>query len=86
LLVGDNGGQLKLISSRDGEVMKDFGLADEFFGRAHDNFISGIVITEDQKFFLTSSMYGELKQWNYEDNTLVKDHGKITDYIQCLCL
>jgi hypothetical protein len=86
LLVGDNGGQLKLISSRDGEVMKDFGLADKLFGKAHGNFISGIVITVDQKFFFTSSMSGELKQWNYEDNNLVKDHGKITDYISSLCL
>jgi WD40 repeat protein len=86
LLVGDNGGQLKLILSRDGEVIKEFGLIDEDFGKAHDNFISGIVITVDQKFFFTSSVYGVLKQWNYEDNTLVKDHGNIMDYISSLCL
>ena len=80
LLVGDDEGNLKLISSRDGEVIKHFG-------RVGDNCISGIMVTEDEKFFFTSSSAGELKQWNYEDNTLFRDHGEITDNFSCsLCL
>jgi hypothetical protein len=60
-----------------GDVIKDFG-------QVHDR-ITGIIITLDQKFFFTSSRDGELKQWNLQDNTLVRDHGKITDdYILCL--
>jgi WD40 repeat protein len=78
-LVGDSKGHLKLVSLRDGELIKNFG-------RAHDSYISGIIITPDQKFFITSSFHGELKQWNYEDNTLVTDHGKITNhYIRSFC-
>ena len=80
LLVGDSTGHLKLISLIDGEVIKDFG-------RAHDGCITGIMIPVDQKLFFTSSENGVLKQWNYEDNTLVRDHGKITNnYIRSLCL
>ena len=74
LLVGDCEGHLKLISSRDGKVIKRFG-------QVHDYEISGIMITVDQKFFFTSSKYGALKQWNYEDTTLVRDHGKINNFI-----
>jgi hypothetical protein len=40
LLVGDRGGHLKLISSRDGELIKDFG-------RVHEGDISGIMLTAD---------------------------------------
>ena len=79
LLVGDVRGHLKLISSRDGKVIKDFG-------KVHDGHITGIVITGDQNFWLTSSSDGQLKQWNYGDNTLVRDHGKIADDIWSLCL
>jgi hypothetical protein len=79
VLVGDEKGYLKLISLTDGQVIKDFGIV-------HDFITIGIMITEDQKFFLTSSFYGELKQWNYEDNTLAKDHGKITNRIMSLSL
>jgi WD40 repeat protein len=68
LLVGDNKGYLKLISSRDGKLIKQTG-------RAHEDWISGIMVTKDWKFFFTSSYGGGLKQWNYEDNTLVIDHG-----------
>jgi WD40 repeat protein len=78
LLVGDGEGHLKLISSTDGRVIKDFG-------HVHDNWISGIVTTADQKFFFTSSFWGVLKQWNHEDNTLVRDHGKIKNSIYSLC-
>ena len=79
LLVGDYQGRLKLISARDGELIKDFG-------RVHDYAITGIVITVDQKFWFTCSTNGELKQWNYGDNTLVRDHGNINDLICSLCL
>jgi hypothetical protein len=79
LLVGDNSGHLKWISSRDGELIKHFG-------EAYYDWISGIVITADQKFFFTSSCNGQLKQWNYEDNTLVRDHGKINYLIWSMCL
>jgi tricorn protease-like protein len=48
LLVGDAKGHLKLISSRDGVLIKDFG-------RAHKKMITGIMTTTDQRFFLTSS-------------------------------
>jgi hypothetical protein len=80
LLVEDTKGHLKLISLTDGEVIKDYG-------RVHGHEITVIMITEDQKFFFTSSVGGVLKQWNYEDNTFVKDHAKITsNYISSLCL
>jgi WD40 repeat protein len=78
LLVGDHKGHLKLISSIHGEVIKDFG-------RVHD-WMGGIMISADEKLFFTSSSDGVLKQWNFEDNTLVKDHGKITNEIWSLCL
>jgi WD40 repeat protein len=57
VLVGDSRGYLKLISSRNGEVIIDFR-------RAHSSEISGIVISMDQKSFFTSSMSGDLRQWN----------------------
>jgi hypothetical protein len=79
LIVGDNLGHMKLISLRDGQVIKDFG-------QVHDDIINGIVISADRKFFFTSSYNGELKQWNYEDNTLVIGHGKINNCINTLCL
>jgi WD40 repeat protein len=79
LLVGDNRGHLKLISSRDGGLIKDFG-------RAHEDGISGIMISGEEQFFFTSSFDGVLRQWNFEDNTLVRDHGKITNCIDDLCL
>jgi WD40 repeat protein len=79
LLIGDLGGNLKLISLTDGTTIKDFGYL-------HDSSISGIVITADEKFFFTSGSDGTLKQWNYEDTTLFRDYGKITDCICCLCL
>jgi hypothetical protein len=71
---------LKLISLSEGEVIKDFG-------QVHNAYISGIMITVDQKSFFTSSGDGGLKQWSYEDNTLVRDHGQImSDNIYSLCL
>jgi hypothetical protein len=80
LLVGDERGHLKLISSIDGKLIKDFG-------KIHENAISGIVITLNQKFFFTCSCFGVLKQWDYQDNSLVRDYGKMTyDYILSLCL
>ena len=79
LLVGDYLGHLKLISSRDGTVIKDFG-------RAHNISIIGITITPDQKFCFTSCSYGTLKKWNHQDNTLVKDYGNIVDSIWSLHL
>jgi hypothetical protein len=79
LLVGDNLGHLKLVSLRDGELIKEFG---HILGCG----ITGIVITADQKFFFTSSFDGVLKQSNYGDNTLVRDHGKIMDGSFFLCL
>jgi WD40 repeat protein len=79
LLVGNDCGHLKLVSSRDGELIKDFG-------QAHDDYISGIVRTGDHKFFLTSSRDRKLKQWNYEDNTFLGNHGEIINYIASLCL
>jgi WD40 repeat protein len=80
LFVGDYGGKLKLISLRDGELIKDFG-------KALSHTITGIIITSDQRFFFTSSANGVLKQWNYKDNTLVRDYGQITDnQIWSLCL
>jgi hypothetical protein len=72
MLVGDYCGYLKLISSIDGKLIKDFR-------RVHYTAITGIVKTEDKKLFFASSRDGQLKQWNFEDNTLVKDHGKITN-------
>ena len=79
LLVGDYFGYLRLVSSTDGELIKDFG-------ELYDDAITGIIITLDQKFFFTSSCDGALKQWNYEDNTLVKLHGEIPDLVASLCL
>jgi WD40 repeat protein len=58
LLFGDFIGNMKLISSRDGKLIKDLG-------KVHDGITSGIVITEDEKFIFTSSMDRVLKQWNY---------------------
>jgi hypothetical protein len=40
LIVGDSKGGLRLISSRDGEEIKDFG-------QVHDNWINAIMITAD---------------------------------------
>jgi WD40 repeat protein len=77
LFVGDSIGLLKLISLIDGQVIKDFG-------QVHDG-ITGIMITEDQKSFFTSSNNGTFKQWNYNDNTLVRDHGKIINRSFSLC-
>jgi hypothetical protein len=79
LLVGDAAGHLTLISSIDGEVTKKFG-------RLHDGYISGMIVTLDQKFFFSASSAGELKQWNGQDLTLAKDHGEIMDPIYSLCL
>ena len=76
LLVGDEYGYLSLISSRDGKVIR-------LFGQVHDSMITGLIITADQKFFFAASASGKLKQWNYQDNTLVRDYGKITNYIFC---
>jgi WD40 repeat protein len=78
LLVGDDYGYLILISSRDGQGIKDFGPA-VFFR------VTGIMLTADQKFFFTSSSDGKLKQWNYEDNNLARDHGMINKRIVSLC-
>jgi hypothetical protein len=80
LLVGDNLGHMKLISARDGELIQDLG-------KVHDDQITGIMRTADKKFFFTSTFDGKLKQWNYEDNTLIRDHGKIMNTrIWSLCL
>jgi WD40 repeat protein len=81
LFVGDSYGHLKLISLIEGKVIQDFGMIFDC------NSFTGIIITVDQKFFFTSSGDGELKQWNYEDNTLISDHGEITNAgIDSLCL
>jgi WD40 repeat protein len=79
LFVGDLDGNLKLMSLRDGAIIKEFG-------KIHDEQIGGIVITADEKFFFTISADGALKQWNYEDLTLVRDCGKFNDGILCMCL
>jgi hypothetical protein len=60
LLVGDAAGHLTLISSINGEVTKNFG-------RLHDGYIGGLIVTLDQKFFFSASSAGELKQWNAQD-------------------
>ena len=79
LLVGDSDGNLKLISLSYGEVIK-------IFGRVHDFEITGITIKGEENFF-TSSTFGDLKQWNYRDNTLITDSGKLTNSrIYSLCL
>jgi WD40 repeat protein len=80
LLVEDNLGHLKLLSLRNGELIKDYGCLFAVGG------ITGIVITADQKFLFTSSSDNVLKQWNYEDITLVRDYGKITNKISSLCI
>jgi WD40 repeat protein len=77
VLVGDYDGHLKLISLRDGKLIKDFL-------RPHHNYITGIMVTLDQLFFFTSSDDGVLKQWNYGDKSLVTDHGRITNCIESL--
>jgi hypothetical protein len=71
---------LYLISLIDGEVLKKFRNVHGY------DLVTGIVITADQKFFFTSSYEGILKQWNYGDNTLVRDHGRIASRICSLCL
>ena len=63
----------------DGTIIKNFG-------NILDDGISGIVITADEKFFFTSCGAGVLQQWNYEDRSLVRNYGEITDQIYCLCL
>ena len=79
LIVGDHSGFMKLISAKDGELIKDFG-------QAHKEMITDIVITVDHKYFFTSSIDGSLKQWNYKNNTLYKDHANlIRDGICHLC-
>ena len=78
MLLGYDKGYLLLISLRNGKVIKDFG-------KVHSSATTGIMITEHQKFFFTSTEIGEFKQWNYEDNTLVRDHGEFTDPIVSLC-
>jgi WD40 repeat protein len=85
LFVGDHSGSLQLISSRNGELIKHFEQA-HGFGQAFGFGITGIVITPDQNFFFTSSFDVVLKQWNYEDNTLARNYGNITDGIFSLCL
>ena len=79
LFFGDRVGNLKLMSLTDGKTIK-------YFGKIHNTYVNGILITADEKFFFTSSPKGELKQWSYRDATLVRDYGKITDQIKCLCL
>jgi hypothetical protein len=91
MLLGHDRGHLKLISLTGGELLKDFG-------KVFDDEITGIVIKSDKKFFFTSSISGELKQWNYKGTligdygriakgTFIGDFGKITDHpILCLCL
>jgi hypothetical protein len=48
LFIGDLFGNLRLMSLADGTLIKDFG-------KSHDGEITRIVITLDEKFFLTSS-------------------------------
>jgi hypothetical protein len=79
LLVGDQKGHLNLISSRDGEVIKDSG-------RAHECYITRIVITADHRFFFISSYIGNLEQRDYKAGTLVMEHGNIKNNISSLCL
>jgi WD40 repeat protein len=57
LLVGDAAGSLGLVSSRDGYTIKDFGYV-------HPSWISGIMMSVEEKFFFTSSNDGVLKQWS----------------------
>ena len=78
LFLGDFGGNLKLISLKTGKTIKHFGIV-------HD-WMSGIVITADEKSFFTSSRDGLFKQWNYGDRLLVRDYGETAPHIRCLCL
>jgi WD40 repeat protein len=70
---------LKLMSLPGLKTIKDFG-------EIHDDNINGLVFTADEKFFFSSSWDGGLKQWNYKDQTLVKDYRKMTYGIRCLYL
>jgi WD40 repeat protein len=79
LFLGDNGGNLKLMSLTDATAIIHFG-------QLHNQKITGIVITEDEKFLFTSSQNGELKQWNYQDTTLINDYAGFTHSIHSLCL
>jgi hypothetical protein len=67
LFLGDHAGRLKLMSLTDGTIIKDWG-------KIHDGRMTGIVKTADEKFLFTSSSSGILKQWNYGEKTLVRDH------------
>jgi hypothetical protein len=78
LLIAGFAGEMKLISLTDGKLVKAFP-------NTHDGRISGIVTTADQKFWFTSNSDGRLIQWNYGGNSLLKDHGKVADFISSLC-
>jgi hypothetical protein len=79
LLVGGSSGDLELISITDWEKIKGFW-------KILNLRVRGIVITADEKFFFVYSLYGRFRQWNYEDGTLVRDYGEITDNIHSLCI
>jgi hypothetical protein len=51
----------------------------KIIGKMHDKAITGMMITADQKFLFESSYDEVLKQRNYEDKTLVKDYGRISN-------
>ena len=78
LFLAHGDGNLKLMSLIDGTTIKDFG-------QIHDEQITAIVITADEKFFFTSSYDGELKQWKYGDLTLVRYCEKFNDAILSMC-
>jgi hypothetical protein len=63
------------------------GIVIKRFGRVSDVIISRIMFTIDQKSWFTSLPDRVLKQWNYGDNTLFRDHGVIAGhFIGSLCL
>lgn len=45
-----------------------------------NRYIGGLCCTPDNKHVLTSGKMGILKQWSIEDNSLVKDYGKVHDW------
>jgi WD40 repeat protein len=80
LFIGDMSGYLRLMSLTNGKTITDFGWI-------HDYGIAGIVTTVDEKFFYTCCEQGFLKQWTYEDTTLVRYYGrKGLSLANCICL
>ena len=63
----------------DGRIVEDLG-------KERTSRVTGILITGDGKWILRSSVDGMLKQWNYEDMTVVRKYGSKTDRIMAMCL